>query len=72
MKYVQKKYLKLVRETDVEDALKTLDKSTYEEILIYSALNLKATHTARELATSRIPCSSPITRSLALTKERPA
>jgi hypothetical protein len=39
---------KLIRMTDIEDALKRLDKLTHEEAWMGIAQNLKATHTVGE------------------------
>jgi len=40
--------MKLIRRTDLKDALKRLDKQTHEEARMATAENLKATHAVGE------------------------
>lgn len=45
---IEKYARNLIRRTDIEDALKRLDKQTHEEARMVTAENLKATHTVGE------------------------
>jgi hypothetical protein len=45
---IEKYAMKLIRRTDLKDALKRLDKQTHEEARMATAENLKATHAVGE------------------------
>ena len=47
-RYLEKYAKRLIGKTDIEDALKRLDKLTHEEAWMGIAQNLKATHTVGE------------------------
>ena len=47
-RYLEKYAKKLIGRTDIEDALKRLDKLTHQEAWMGIAQNLKATHTVGE------------------------
>jgi hypothetical protein len=47
-RYIEKYAKRLIGRTDIEDALKRLDKLTHEEAWMGIAQNLKATHTVGE------------------------